>query len=369
MLSKPLCLLCLTWASLLVAPAATGTEDLAPLVPFGRTAPLELPDTPIYRGEIRFLDEEAGKLYRDGLEALRTRLFSRARTELKKGLRRVKDDSEKKILGDLLAEAEAGVELDKTTSRLERSTSKRAQLYLLRALNTLEKELPDLEGRILEEEYRFVIDQIRDFLYLVIEDFEPAEEKGSGGEEGAGDEKEAEPEDDDEEDDPGRGGRGRRNPFGGRRGNAFLDALKGGELQGVDPDPTRVRQGKFSYRWPVGEEIRVLRYKVDGKRLKEFGTLNLSVRGSSRTSSRFRVYLLHEGTNLTRLYISQNDFRGFSADLVVQGTRWKDHRLRLGKELRPHDEPELERIEEILIVARKQSPSQVLYLDDIKLER
>ena len=80
-----------------------------------------------------------------------------------------------------------------------------------------------------------------------------------------------------------------------------------------------------------------------------------------------KIIVAHDDLNLTMLAYRPNAYRGYVTDIQIRGKTWKDLRLRIGKDLKPHDSPDPARIGKLLLLIRKQKDEQVIYLDDIKL--
>jgi hypothetical protein len=387
-------------ASLAASPRASGQDE------GGAAGTAPAPADPVLSGELRFLDPAAGEHYRQGLEEFRKRDYAAAQKSFQKGRRLVKEATEVEIFERLLKEAAAGVELEK----IRKSSYSGGKVGAQKALKQLEKAIPTVDKLSLAKDYQTLRWEIVQFLFYVIEDFEDdgaaagdststdgrPETPSGGGRKGDDSEKEkdsgktAEP-------DGGRGGGsgagpgpgagpgagpgpggggiggpggrgGGRNPFGGRGGwrRELEEALAGGEIQSAKGDPAKVREGSFSYKWPVGKDLRVRIFDFDGKLLKDRKVLNISLRGTKTTATTVDVLLVKKGFDPMRLYLNQ--FEGYEAHLPVKGVAWKDWKLELDKDFKPKNDPDLESIGHLVLMVRNQ-PEQVLYLDAIQLER
>lgn len=320
--------------------------------------PMDFGDDPVFSGKVQFLDSKAGERYRGGLARLKYRSYQKAYSEFRAGRKLVKEASEVEIFERLLREAQAGKNLERLrTSGLKKGRASKSAV--LKAIKAIDKALPKLDGLILKREYVSLRKDLVARVYLVIDNFEKS--SGDDDDDDNGEGKKG-GDDDDDDDDSG-------NPLG-RFGRFLRRYLDTGERQSAKSDPALVREGKYSYRWRVGHDDNLLkRFVINPRTFSEFAYLDLSVRGSGKGTTEIRIILAHEDLNLTLLAYRPNAFRGYVKDLQIRGKTWKDLRLRIGKDLKPHDSPDPDRIGKLLLLVRKQKDEQVIYLDDIKLER
>jgi hypothetical protein len=344
----------------------------------------------LFEGGFAFGKPEAGEGYRKGLAEFREHRYAEAGASFKKGRAAAAGKAETEAFDRLIREAKAGEDLERIRVMSEAKGSE------TKALGELKKALPRVKGLRLREEYRKLEDDLREIVYFILDDFEPEPEGGekdsadgtkTEGGEGSGDAgggtakggtgKVAEKSSPDEGAPAGKrtgkGGRGGgkgegRNPFAamGQFGKSLSAQLEGGEIQTISGGADKVFHGEGSFRWPVGKDLRVKILEFDQGVLGKHKSLIFGIRGSAGKTAGVGVALVHKGTDPIQFALGR--FRGYSASVTVKGPAWKEHRLSIDKDFAPKDEPEKDRVVYVIFTVKNQ-PEQVLYLDDVRLER
>ncbi len=329
----------------------------SPVSPAGEAAGAR--EEAIFGGTLTFGKPETAELYRRGLEEMKGWKYADAEKTFRKAKAGTTQGAEAEALERLAKEAHAGIELERIRKI---AATKGAET---RAFAEVAKAIPKVKGLRIAAEFEKLEEELIEILFYVIDDFEEepasppapsAKPEGDGA--GGGDAGKSLPKVDRK-----RGSITRH----GAIGKGFEARLAGGEIQSAKRGgPDKVRQGECSYRWPVGKELRAKLLEIEAGTLPRYGYLDFSLRGTAGKTAVVQVALAHE--NVDALQFALGKFRGYSTSIAVKGAAWKDYRLSIDKDFIPKDEPEKDRVVYVIFTVKNQA-QQVLYLDDVKLEK
>ena len=320
---------------------------------------LDLGDELVFQGSMNFLKPETGELYRQGLLELRSRRFGDAGKTFRKARTALKEKPEIQVFDRLVREADAGVELVRIQGIADgKGLSSGKSLPPgkggeAKALAEVQKAIPRMKGLALQKEFRRLEELLRGILFYILDDFETEGTEGSGNTAA------------EKKDDVGKKKQGSL-ARSGAIGKALEARTAGGEVQSIRGGADKVRQGENSYRWPVGKEQKLKIFEMEPGILKDHSFLDFSIRGTAGKTAAVQVLLLHD--NIDWMQFALGKFRGYTGSVTVTGAAWKDYRLAFEKDFVPKDEPEKDRIIYCILAVKNQA-DQVLYLDDVRLEK